>query len=330
MAAAGNLTFGRGEIIIRENTPGDCAYIVLKGQVEISKIIDGQRVALDTLGPGAIFGEMSLIDGAPRSATATALIPAMLSVVDKARFQQILNAIPREVRPLFSSLSERLRHTNRLVSVLNQRNRLMYSAYSLLAFMMDSIGERKNGIVYADFDEVVFECCRVLAVDKESVEEVLRALMGTELAQLDESNGKPRILVGELSMLEAFVDFLAEKLSYIPGFPPPTRKYVSLNEKAQQVLFHLRNISSNLEVDRHGNCHYDFDKYVKQATSGLKLGVKDAIITLQNLSVSGHVTLEKFSDVVQNKAIVFRTQDISKAQMLLLQAEEFEQIYRSL
>ncbi|MBW7995157.1 MAG: cyclic nucleotide-binding domain-containing protein [Candidatus Glassbacteria bacterium] len=329
-AAATNISFKPEDIIIRENTPGGSAYIILKGRVEVSKVIDGQRVVLDSLGPGSIFGEMSLIDGRPRSATVTALESTQLSIVDKARFQAILNAIPREVRPLFSSLSERLRHTNKLVSALYQRNRLIYSAYSMLSFMLGSIGERKAGVISVELEEVVYEACRVLAVDRERLEEVYLALGGTPLATVDNSSDETKLVVGDPEMLAAFVDYLAEKLSYIPGFPPPSRKFTTLSDNAQQVLFYLRNVAGNLPEDKHGYCHYDFDKYVKDTTSKQSMGVKDVIITLQNLSAAGHVRLEKFSVEVQNKAIVFRARDLSSAQMVMLQAEEFDRIYESL
>ena len=182
-----NKAYGSGDLIIRENTSGDSAYIIIKGMVEVSKVIDGQRVVLDSLGPGSIFGEMSLIDGRPRSATVTALEATTLSLVDSKRFQVILNTIPREVRPLFSSLSGRLRNTNKLVSVLNQRSRLIYSAYSLLSLRLAGQCEKNGNVISVKLEDVVFEGCRVLAVEKERLEEVYQALANTTLANLDKS-----------------------------------------------------------------------------------------------------------------------------------------------
>ena len=49
--------FEPDQTILRENDPGDSAYIILSGLVEVSKIIEGQRVVLDRLGPGSIFGD---------------------------------------------------------------------------------------------------------------------------------------------------------------------------------------------------------------------------------------------------------------------------------
>ncbi len=66
-------TFVPGDVLLREGDTGDAAYLIESGHVEISKMVDGRRVVLNTLGPGAIVGEMALIDRAPRSATVTAV-----------------------------------------------------------------------------------------------------------------------------------------------------------------------------------------------------------------------------------------------------------------
>ena len=58
-----------GEVIIRENDFGETAYIIGEGQVEVSKELDGRNVHLAYLGSGETFGEMSMIDEKPRSAT---------------------------------------------------------------------------------------------------------------------------------------------------------------------------------------------------------------------------------------------------------------------
>ena len=324
--------FEPGQIILRENTPGDSAYIIFSGKVEISKIIEGQRVVLDRLGPGSIFGEMSLLDGRPRSATVTAVEPSRLSVVTSARFQAILNSIPKEVRPLFSSLSERLRHTNRMVSVLGQSERLLYSTSVLLHTLSALKGiPRGRGVALRKRD-VILEAIRVLAIVHEKVEEVIESLAGTELANLEpgEVAEDAVFVIADRDQFGAFIDFLSEKLSHIPGFPLPSRKYSVLSEKAQEALFFLKNASGNLPRDENGRSHYDFDRYVKESVAILGWGVKDAILSLQNLAASGHLELVKFSGLVQNKAIVYNVKDVSQAQMILLQADEFERIYRKL
>src|SRR4029434_16810 len=68
-----------GEVIVQENDLGETAYLIEQGQVEVSKELDGQHVHLAYLGAGAIFGEMSMIDEKPRSATVTAVTATVVS-----------------------------------------------------------------------------------------------------------------------------------------------------------------------------------------------------------------------------------------------------------
>ena len=324
--------FEPGKTILRENDPGDSAYIILSGLVEVSKIIEGQRVVLDRLGPGSIFGEMSLIDGRPRSATVTAIESTRLSIINSSRFQAILNLIPKEVRPLFGSLSERLRHTSQMVSVLGQRERLLYSTCVLLHTFSVLKGIPRGRGVALPKQDIVLEAIRVLAIVHEKIEEVINSLAETDLAKLEAGKGPEDELfvITDSDQFGAFIDFLSEKLSHISGFPLPSRKYSGLPDKAQEVLFFLKNVAENLPRDESGRSHYDFDRYVKESVAGLGCGVKDAILNLQNLVTSGHLKLIKFSDLVQNKAIVYNVKDISQAQMTLLLADDFGKIYKKL
>ncbi len=324
--------FEAGEIILRENTPGDSAYIILSGGVEISKRIEGQRVVLVNLGPGGIFGEMSLIDGSPRSATVKATKPTRVSVIDGRRFQIILNSIPKEVRPLFSALTERLRNTSQMVSSLSLWERLIYSICSVIHMSAGTLGTPRDRGCTFNYRDLLLEICRVLALNHEKIEEAIQALASTDLASI-ESGEKPKsdiFQIADTDQFAGFVDFLSERLSNIPGFPVPSSKYCQLSEKAREILFFLKNQSGRLPRDDSGRSHYDFDKYVKDSVASLNYGVKDAILRLQELAAAGAVRLEKFSTVVENKAVVYNVEEINRAQLMLLQAEDFDAIYQKL
>ena len=62
----------------------------------------------------------------------------------------------------------------------------------------------------------------------------------------------------------------------------------------------------------------------------MHFGVKDAILRLQELAAAGVVKLEKFSPLAENKAIVYNVEDITRAQLILLQASDFDAIYKKL
>lgn len=100
-------------IIFNEGDVGDCAYIIEKGRVQISITKGGVDTPLLVLHPGDIFGEMAILDGLPRSATATALEDCELSVVSKDLLTQRIDASDPIVRLLISLLLRRIRSSNR-------------------------------------------------------------------------------------------------------------------------------------------------------------------------------------------------------------------------
>ena len=77
----------RGSPIFREGEPGDSAYVILSGRVEISALRKGTNVSIATLAEDDFFGEMALIDSRPRSATATALEDTELIVIRREQLR---------------------------------------------------------------------------------------------------------------------------------------------------------------------------------------------------------------------------------------------------
>jgi CRP/FNR family cyclic AMP-dependent transcriptional regulator len=83
----------RDDIIFREGDPGDCAYLIERGEILITKKTpDGDELELGRLGPGAIFGEMAMIDMQPRMAKATAMIDTTLTFVNHQMFEKKMQA----------------------------------------------------------------------------------------------------------------------------------------------------------------------------------------------------------------------------------------------
>lgn len=99
--------FRPGEIIFCEYEPGDCAYIVKEGRVQINQIHDGKERLLAVLGPGEIFGEMAVIAAAPRSATAIAQDAVLLYRVDKANLGPVLAQNPAVAQKLLKFITQR-------------------------------------------------------------------------------------------------------------------------------------------------------------------------------------------------------------------------------
>ena len=104
--------FNKGEVIFNEGDEGDCAYLIDSGRVEILvEGLDGEKTPVAILGVGDIFGEMSIIDGADRTATAIALDSCELVEVSKEQLNERIEDADPVVRFLLSILLNRLRET---------------------------------------------------------------------------------------------------------------------------------------------------------------------------------------------------------------------------
>lgn len=97
--------FHAGQIIVTQGTPGQAFYLILQGRVEILR----DNRSLGAFGPGDFFGEMSLLDQAPRSATIRALEPTTCLMLSSWDFKGLLEKHPSIAIKLLEILSRRLR-----------------------------------------------------------------------------------------------------------------------------------------------------------------------------------------------------------------------------
>ncbi|MDF1541771.1 MAG: cyclic nucleotide-binding domain-containing protein [Anaerosomatales bacterium] len=97
--------FETGQLIVSQGTPGTAFYLVLEGRVEVEK--DGAHVG--GLGPGEFFGEMALLDSAPRSATIRAAEPTRCMMLSSWDFRAALEQHPSVAVKLLEVLTQRLR-----------------------------------------------------------------------------------------------------------------------------------------------------------------------------------------------------------------------------
>ncbi|MBA3720668.1 MAG: Crp/Fnr family transcriptional regulator, partial [Nocardioidaceae bacterium] len=109
----------RGEVLFNEGDSGDRLYVVLDGKIKLGRTSgDGRENLLAVLGPGQMFGELSLFDPGPRSATATAVTDSRLASLGHAELQPWLVNRPDVARGLLFQLAHRLRRTNEVVADL--------------------------------------------------------------------------------------------------------------------------------------------------------------------------------------------------------------------
>jgi CRP/FNR family cyclic AMP-dependent transcriptional regulator len=112
-------SFPKGSVIVFEDDPGDALYLVARGQVKVVLIgEDGREVILSVLGEGNFFGEMSLIDEKPRSATVIAMVDSVVLVLRREDFQARLRTSPEIAIALLRELSRRLRRADEKIGSL--------------------------------------------------------------------------------------------------------------------------------------------------------------------------------------------------------------------
>ncbi len=110
LAAAGReQSVPGGQVLFRQRVAGDACYVVLAGVVRLHQEIGGNELELARVGPGGFFGEMALIDGGPRSATATVVEAARLFVMDRPVFLSLLSASPQMLGMVLARLVGNLR-----------------------------------------------------------------------------------------------------------------------------------------------------------------------------------------------------------------------------
>ena len=138
--------FAAGSVIFREGDPGDALYVVVEGQVRITVLSgSGNEAIVATITTGDCFGEFALLDGRPRSATATAIPATGTFVVARRDFVDWLSGRPAAALALLETLSLRLRRTDEALAdltFLDLEQRLAKQILRLSTASQDGKGDR--------------------------------------------------------------------------------------------------------------------------------------------------------------------------------------------
>lgn len=101
------LEFTAGEPIVHQGASGDSLYVVQRGDVAVRVQVDGSTADVATLGPGDIFGEMSVLTGEPRAATCTARSETTCYAIDRGAFEEVLEERPTIAEHFCATLARR-------------------------------------------------------------------------------------------------------------------------------------------------------------------------------------------------------------------------------
>jgi CRP-like cAMP-binding protein len=132
------------QILFTAGDPGDGCYRVEQGLLKVSILSQsgGERI-LAILGPGALVGELAVIDTRPRSASVSAARDSELSFVSRSAFEAVAEKNPAIYRPIVALLARRLRDTNNVVtamSFLSLKGRVAQALLSLAEAFGHDVG----------------------------------------------------------------------------------------------------------------------------------------------------------------------------------------------
>lgn len=168
----GKRTFGKGMIIFHKGSPGQTLYIIESGKVRIFILSEsGQEISVNIYGPSDVFGELSLLDGLPRSAGAVAVERTVTYTLHRDDFLRHLEAYPRMAKSIMEVLSTRLRYTTIYAESLSFLDVYGRVAAKLLE-LADRYGVKKDGIEI-DLRLTQAELATWVVATRESVNKVL-------------------------------------------------------------------------------------------------------------------------------------------------------------
>lgn len=167
--SANRRRYRRGDIIFQKDDPGNSLFIVARGSVRIYvPSTQGADLTLAVLGPGHFFGDLSLLDGRPRSASAAALGDTNVVILERSDFVAVIRTRPAAVMSVLAVVVRRLRDTDEMASdlaFLDVGGRL---AKKLLELASTNGVRRQDGVLL-DMPITQEELANMIGVTRESV-----------------------------------------------------------------------------------------------------------------------------------------------------------------
>lgn len=172
-ASMTELVLTRGGVLFREGQPGDRLYVVAEGKIKLGQTFrDGRENLLGVFGPGATFGEVSLFDPGPRTATATAITETRVLALRHHELAPLLQRRPDVAFEVLGELTRRLRRGNEAISDLVFFDLPVRLANALLDLGQRFGVESEEG-VYVALDLNQTELAHLVGTTRESINKVL-------------------------------------------------------------------------------------------------------------------------------------------------------------
>jgi CRP/FNR family transcriptional regulator, cyclic AMP receptor protein len=168
-----DVELSRGERLFGEGDDGDRLYVVLDGKIKLTRAApDGRENLLSVMGPGEMFGELSLFDPRPRTASATAITDARLAALAHDKLLIWLTGRPEVALHLLRALAQRLRRANDVMADLVFTDVPGRVAKQLLD-LAGRFGEQQDDGLHVNHDLTQEELAQLVGASRETVNKAL-------------------------------------------------------------------------------------------------------------------------------------------------------------
>lgn len=190
-------TYEAGTELFREGGPGDFMYVVQSGAVELRRAVAGVDRAIATMRQGEFFGEMALLLGGARTATAVVTERSQLLAVNSATFEAMLKDRAEIAVRMIRTFAQRLANANRQIELL-----LNPSASNRVAQYLRQCAETEP----SDGHGVFVPCtttsiAAAVGLDTRATEDAMRLLTDAGLVVPSSQDGRPGVSIPELMLL---------------------------------------------------------------------------------------------------------------------------------
>lgn len=172
-ASMTNVKVTKGHTLFKEGDEGDRLYVVVEGKLKLGTTsVDGRENLLSILGPGEMFGELSLFDPEPRTATATAVTDAKLLALAHDQVIGLVTAHPQVSLELLRRLAQRLRKSNEILADLVFADVPGRVAKAIID-LGTRFGNQKDDGLHVNHDLTQEELAQLVGASRETVNKAL-------------------------------------------------------------------------------------------------------------------------------------------------------------
>ena len=184
-ASMDSVKIAKGSVLFAEGDEGDHLYVIVEGKLKLGTSSgDGRENLLSILGPGEMFGELSLFDPGPRTSTATAVTDAKLLSLGQEKLIPWLATNPNVSLQLLARLAQRLRRTNEAVGDLVFSDVPGRVAKALID-LGERFGKQTDEGLFVHHDLTQEELAQLVGASRETVNKALADFAGRNWLKLD-------------------------------------------------------------------------------------------------------------------------------------------------